>query len=58
MNNVTKIIAPEMIGADVMDQRKIDRMLIELDGTKINQNSARTRFWEYPWRRQGRRPIL
>jgi hypothetical protein len=47
-----------MIGADVMDQRKIDRMLIELDGTKINQNSARTRFWEYPWRRQGRRPIL
>lgn len=34
VNNVTKIIAPEMIGVDVLDQRKIDRMLIELDGTK------------------------
>lgn len=34
VNNVTKIIAPEMIGVDVLDQRKLDRMLIELDGTK------------------------
>lgn len=34
VNNVTKIIAPEMMGIDVLDQRKIDRMLIELDGTK------------------------
>lgn len=34
VNNVTKIIAPEMIGVDVLDQRKIDRMLIALDGTK------------------------
>lgn len=34
VNNVNKIIAPEMIGADVLDQRKIDRMLVELDGTK------------------------
>lgn len=34
VNNVTKIIAREMIGVNVLDQRKIDRMLIELDGTK------------------------
>jgi len=34
VNNVTKIIAPEMIGVDVLDQRKIDRLLISLDGTK------------------------
>jgi len=34
VNNVTKIIAREIIGVNVLDQRKIDRMLIELDGTK------------------------
>ncbi len=34
INNVTKIIAPEIIGADVLEQRKIDQMLISLDGTK------------------------
>lgn len=34
VDNVTKIIAPEMIGVNVLDQRKIDRMLIALDGTK------------------------
>lgn len=34
VGNVTKIIAPEIIGTDVLEQRKIDRMLIELDGTK------------------------
>ncbi|MCK9216973.1 MAG: phosphopyruvate hydratase [Firmicutes bacterium] len=34
VDNVTKVIAPEIIGADVLEQRKIDRMLIALDGTK------------------------
>jgi len=34
VHNVTEIIAPEIIGADVLDQRKIDGMLIALDGTK------------------------
>ena len=34
VNNVTKIIAPEVVGVDVLDQLKIDRMLIALDGTK------------------------
>ena len=34
VDNVTKIIAPEMNGINVLDQRKIDRMLIALDGTK------------------------
>lgn len=34
VDNVTKIITPEMIGVNVLDQRKIDRMLIALDGTK------------------------
>ncbi|MGC4018849.1 MAG: phosphopyruvate hydratase [Muricomes sp.] len=34
VDNVIKIIAPEIIGVNVLEQRKIDRMLIELDGTK------------------------
>jgi enolase len=32
--NITKIIAPEIVGIDVLEQRKIDSMLINLDGTK------------------------
>ncbi len=34
VDNVTKIIAPEITGLDVLEQRKIDRTLIALDGTK------------------------
>lgn len=34
VENVTKIITPEIVGFDVLDQRKIDHMLISLDGTK------------------------
>lgn len=34
VDNVTKIIAPEVAGFDVLDQRKIDSVLISLDGTK------------------------
>ena len=34
MDNVTKIIAPEIIGLDILEQRKIDHLLIALDGTK------------------------
>lgn len=34
VDNVVKIIAPEIYGMDPLDQRKIDRLLIALDGTK------------------------
>ena len=34
VDNVIKIIAPEIVGLDVLEQRKIDRLLISLDGTK------------------------
>ncbi len=34
VDNVTNIIAPELVGLDVFDQRKIDGTLISLDGTK------------------------
>ncbi|MGL4336569.1 MAG: phosphopyruvate hydratase [Turicibacter sp.] len=34
VNNVNEIIAPELVGMDVTDQAGIDRLMIELDGTK------------------------
>jgi enolase len=34
VDNITGIIAPELSGVDVLNQRKIDDMLITLDGTK------------------------
>ncbi len=33
VNNVNAIIAPELVGIDALDQRELDRQLIELDGT-------------------------
>jgi enolase len=33
VENVNEIIAPEIIGLDALDQAKIDKVLIELDGT-------------------------
>lgn len=37
VENVNNIIAPEIIGYEVSDQRFIDLKMIELDGTKIKQ---------------------
>lgn len=34
VSHVNTIIAPELIGQNVLDQRKIDRFLIQLDGTE------------------------
>ena len=34
VDNVNSIIAPELIGMNVLDQAEIDRLLIQLDGTK------------------------
>ncbi|QJG66814.1 phosphopyruvate hydratase [Mycoplasma phocoenae] len=35
VDNVNNIIAPEIIGMDVTQQRKIDQIMIELDGTEF-----------------------
>ncbi|MBZ9571886.1 phosphopyruvate hydratase [Patescibacteria group bacterium] len=34
IRNIKEIIAPELEGTDVKDQKKIDKILIDLDGTK------------------------
>jgi enolase len=33
INNINQIIAPQMVGKDVLKQRDIDQFLIDLDGT-------------------------
>ncbi len=38
VDNVNKIIAPEVVGKDVRDQRNLDKLMIEMDGT---QNKAK-----------------
>ena len=38
VDNVNAIIAPELIGADVLDQTGIDALLLELDGTENKNN--------------------
>lgn len=38
IDNVNTIIAPELIGADVLDQTGIDALLLELDGTENKSN--------------------
>ena len=43
VDNVNNIIAPEIIGSDALDQKAVDRKMIELDGTenksKLGANS-------------------
>lgn len=34
IDNIEKVIAPALLGIDVQDQEKIDRTMIELDGTR------------------------
>jgi len=44
VDNVNNIIAKEISNMDVLEQRKIDHLLISLDGTKISQSLVRTQF--------------
>ena len=38
VDNVNKIIAPELLGMSALDQRAIDHKMLALDGTKTKQN--------------------
>jgi len=37
VDNVNKVVAPKMVGVDVSDQKNVDKILCELDGTKTKQ---------------------
>lgn len=38
LHNIDTLIAPELMGMNILDQRAIDRTLIELDGTESKSN--------------------
>lgn len=38
VENINNIIAPALLGEDASDQRRIDRLMIEMDGTKTKSN--------------------
>ena len=38
VGNVTDVIAPALAGTDALDQREVDRLLLELDGTADRSN--------------------
>ena len=38
IENIESILAPALMGMDVMEQEKIDRVMIELDGTRYKSN--------------------
>jgi len=38
VSNVTEVIAPALVGAEALDQREVDRVLLELDGTAGKSN--------------------
>jgi len=38
VNNIKNVLAPKVIGYDVLDQEGLDKMMIELDGTKNKAN--------------------
>jgi enolase len=38
VSNVTEVIAPAVIGTDALDQREVDRLLLDVDGTAGKSN--------------------
>ena len=38
VNNINKILSKELIGLSVFDQRKIDNLMINIDGTENKSN--------------------
>ena len=48
VDNVSNILAPEIIGYDATDQIGIDRAMIELDGTPNRASWAPTPSWVSP----------
>ena len=51
VENVESKIAPLLVGKDALDQRGIDRLMIELDGTpnKAGWGRMRSLLFQWPW---------
>ena len=50
VTNVNTRINDRLCGCDALNQREIDRILIEADGTETRENTAPMPFWAYLWR--------
>ena len=48
VENINTLIAPALKGMDSMDQRGIDKAMLDLDGTQLNQNWAQMLFGRIP----------
>lgn len=49
VNNVNSEIADAVLGWDASDQRGLDHILINLDGTETRAALVPMPFWVYPW---------
>ena len=56
VTNVNETIAEEIVGMDAIDQRALDHMLIELDGSRTRATSAPTPCSGFHWPRLGQLP--
>lgn len=45
--NVSKFLAPALIGIDAADQVSVDKTMIAVDGTPTKKKSAPTRSWPF-----------
>ena len=52
--NANGPLAQAVIGLDAGNQKALDRRLIEPTARRRRQNTARTRFWRFRWRRRAR----
>ena len=49
LENVTREIAPALVGMELDDQAAVDAKLIALDGTPNKSRLVQTRFLAFPW---------
>ena len=49
VENINTLIAPALKGMDSMDQRGIDKAMLDLDGTPTKSKLGAMLFWAYPW---------
>lgn len=50
VTNINEVIAPALLGMNVLEQTNIDAKMLELDGTKTKSNLGANALLEYLWR--------
>ena len=57
VENVNNVIGPELVGWEVTEQRKIDLVMKEMDGTANKSKLGANAIWVYLWLLPGRPPM-